>query len=165
MDAVAAARQFFPLMPDEVFSSWIAELVDFNGWPFDADDDSFPSDQWSRFFVHVPLAKWADAVWTRRTFKQSAIRLAPQSTQTVVDVGTNSFHATRNFIALEVANSATRVMNHLAFIRRERRFPGFLTAWDDPGGMLLVDGHHRLAALWLADTEGIVVPVWVAGGK
>lgn len=149
-------------MPEEVFSSWIGEIIEVNGWPFCSIDDPYPHQIWANFFLGLPLAYWANAIWTQSSLQETREFLTPESARLVVDVGTHAMFGFPAFIGIQVANSAARVHAHRSFIERERRFPGFLTGLNRGDGILhLVDGNHRLAALWSLGMN-IEVPVWSA---
>ena len=158
------ARVMFPLMPDEVFRDWLGELIAANGWPFDQLEDAFPDGQWSRFFLELPVATWAQAVWSQETFKGfPQLDIEGDSKECVMQVAMNALGAGSALGLAQTTEGPQRVSKYRQWLELEGTFPNFITALRlDDGKLMIVDGHHRLAALWISGRTDIAVPAWIA---
>jgi hypothetical protein len=158
-----SARAMFPLMPDEVFQAWIVPMIEFHGWPFESVDDLIFTGKWPYLLLGQPLANWADAIWAKESREYATLRLASESTTSVMNIATSAFHGVPDETASKIAHSGERARRCLSHVIEHGSIPGFLTVLDGPRGELtLVDGHHRLAACWQANVKGMKVDLWIA---
>lgn len=163
MTELEIARGMFPLMPDEVFSVWLGEIIAFQGWPFRSLGDSIHIQNWAGLLLDRPLAHWAQAAWSSYLLQGSGdLRLDPDSAGLCVQVMMGAFSGSNLVRGCELRDSSQRVQKHRASLEETNRFTGFITAWDCGGILRIADGHHRIAALWLSGRQDIAIPVWAA---
>src|SRR5688572_23466407 len=83
------AREFFSSMPPEVFSIYIARLIEAHGWPFDAlgnASDLFEARRWSQMFDRQRLETIRQLLWERQRFSFDFTLFHPRSKQVIVAI-------------------------------------------------------------------------------
>jgi hypothetical protein len=172
MSAVTHARASFPLMPAEVFEAWLAPLIQSDGWPF-LSDEPFQIGNWSRYLLERTPAEWAAFTWRKTNQKKVPHSLHRLSLDRVSDLMRHGMHERMDPLdKFDPPGAAIIDSKHRYFLARAvmmeiKRFPGFVTAYQDAGGKLtLVDGHHRLAALTsFPGYKAVAVPFWIAQAR
>jgi hypothetical protein len=154
----------FPKMPQEVFDLWIAPHLEDYGWPFLSAGSSIAGSNWENFFAHRPLRKWADLSW-------QIIQIDPSQnifhSDTMWRVKGIIGHCVNGFQTdmANIQNSQQRFRACASWITIHRSLPAPLIGiYDEHAfGFELVDGHHRLAALFhIGFPRGFKIPAWAA---
>lgn len=153
----------FPFMPDEVFSSWIGGLIDQQGWPFSSVDEPVHLQDWSRIFLELPLAHWAAIKWSHETVDGIEDRLSQRSNRDLMYL---KMHALPDIspAVMVIRNTKNRFEHARRHIEEWGTFPGYVVAYAEPGGLTVVDGHHRLAAWLTSPHREQRVQCWIARG-
>ena len=142
-------KDLFPNMPQEVFDLWIAPYIPSKGWPFVTGAEEIPS-IWKAFFRFKPLIYWRSLHWKLEVAEFSVVRIDHQSqllARRVLDSAVSIANGTPTK-STEFNASYDRFNTHAMICIQKRRFqlPVIChvvgNCWD------MVDGHHRLAALY-----------------
>src|ERR1039457_234637 len=145
----------FPRMPQAVFDAWIQPEIDAVGWPL----PSWP-DSWQRFFCDLPLSYWVALEW-----KLSSISISQQflHSDTMIRIRRVGVTATTHTRLTNVENSSERFWASTVFIREHAQLPGPPLIIDSfENRFRVVDGHHRLAALFHVGVPvGFTTPAWI----
>jgi hypothetical protein len=159
---IEIARAMFPLMPDEVFDEWLGGLIKLQGWPFTSIHDSTNVGSWAGQLLERPLLEWASFVWTHEGVEQVQDRIASVSRGLVMELMMHA-HPQGSRAAGVIRNSEQRYKQAVEIMIEIKGFPGFVTAFEERGRLVVVDGHHRLAALCgFRGYKAISVPFWIA---
>jgi hypothetical protein len=155
-------KDIFPKMPAEVFDLWIRPHISAYGWPFTAQNLRLEGTKWSAFFTGYSLQQWTAFDWYLTT-----VRLVPglfhEETMQRIEwvVGACAFDYKTPTAKLE--NTKERFRACTAFIEQHGKFPQPVVGLSSALGLEIVDGHHRLAALFfLGKHERFDMPIWLA---
>ena len=142
-------------MPKEVFEAWIEPHLGANGFPLTAPT-------WNKFFCNLPIRYWAALEWD---LQQVEPRQDIFDRQTILRIGWIIGNAAfgLNTPTADIENTRKRFWAAAAFVRRNRRLPGLPIVGDLFSTKIrIVDGHHRLAALFhIGVPAGVNMAVWV----
>lgn len=149
------AKDLFPRMPQAVFDAWIQPEIDAVGWPFPSWTDN-----WAAFFCDLPLSYWAALEWT---LYDAPISQQILHNDTLIRIDRVRITATTHARLTNVQNSSERFWASTKFIRQHRQLPGSpLIADSFQNRLRVVDGHHRLAALFhIGVPIGFETPAWL----
>ncbi len=154
-------KQIFPHMPEEIFDPWVDARFRSYGWNYPTGDaDVFG---WSRKFGKFTLRtlaqlKWSHGVYSLQDLSSSWII----GTQEIIDF------ATRGTITeyAKIENTKQRFWACAGFIRKNNAIPGSLVGDRTSGGIDILDGGHRLTALYylMQQKEKVPkdIPIWIA---
>jgi len=153
----------FPLMPPEVFDEWLVPIIAHQGWPFTSIYESIYTENWSGLFVDVSLAEWASFAWKKDLIQKGDLRLHPESVKLIMDIVMQFKKLNAPLTRTPITGSRERVDSALSFLVSNSSIPGFLTGHSTGNGIRLVDGHHRMAACWIANASLTMdIPCWIA---
>lgn len=146
-EEIARARALFPKMPPEVFDAWILpQIVDW-GWPFRTLNDSVLGTKWDSYFCDLPFKYWAALGWYLRYIKPSQKFLHAETIARIHEVGGAAFGYKTKTAHLE--NTRERFWASATFIQDHGDFPPPPIIGDlFQNKLRIIDGHHRLAALF-----------------
>lgn len=157
MAAELEARKCFPIMPDEVFDIWISQHIRFSGWPFTGQETSISDPTWAKYFRDRPIPFWARVNWVRISPPFNKVKIERRA----IDVCKRLAEIGKKYITTGIAeqtlvkDTPQKVSALAAEIRRTGKFPVPIVSLAFNDELLLLDGHHRLAAMFLHDESGI----------
>jgi hypothetical protein len=148
------ARKSFPNMPKEVFQAWIEPNLEPYGLPLDKPI-------WNNFFCCLPIRYWARLMWELRSIEPSENAFDGESLLRFNWIISNVTLGYQTPTA-DVEKTSERFWAAATFIQQNGVLPGPPIIGDRwPERLRLVDGHHRLAALFHTGIEIESIPVWV----
>lgn len=154
-------RNFFPNMPDEVFTMWLKPIAVHYGWPFIKPDESKDGTKWAAVFGDYDLNYWVSVKWrlseiaiTEETFTDfTCFRLNSIIKGCVECIPT---------LFTGVSGSQERFRACADFIRNNGRIPCPIIVFDKGCGIEILDGNHRVAALLhVGIPNGYKIPAWI----
>ncbi len=142
-------------MPEALFRLWIAPEVQRRGWPFQGDENNVSDPAWSRYLRERGPAFWRTVHWTRIQpyvhdcpIEERALLIA----RWLAGVG-RTFARSGIAEPTLVRNSPQKVAALAAAIRDQGRMPAPLVFLARKDEWWLLDGQHRLAALFMLDKQ------------
>lgn len=145
---IIKAKSMFPNMPEEVFSAWLSPIIrDHNSWPYKDILSPHPSEQWWKYFGRYSLSDISDCLWHLNTATLDMNCLDPLSYETIeilIENHVHNFDATGRF---NVRDSKSRFFGFVELIKRTGTIPAPIIGINAEGGLRILDGNHRLAAL------------------
>lgn len=160
----ADARACFPHMPDELFNMWIRPHIEFSGWPFRGDETVVSDPAWAKYLRNHPPSFWRGVQWrfTSQAFigvviEQRAINVAYQ----LSEFG-RQFIETGTAVRTPVKDSPKKVAAIATVLEKEMKFPKPLVCLVQGNEWWLMDGHHRLAAMFMQkEIEHFPFDAWI----
>lgn len=150
-------------MPQEVFDLWIAPHITDYGWPFTSADMPVTGTKWRDFFAHRPLRQWAQFAWHHIHIPARLDIFHPDTVWRVHGIIGHCRDSLQTAMA-NIEGTRDRYRACASFIVSTGRFPAPLVGvYDEHSfGFELVDGHHRLAALFGGGVPtGFQMPIWL----
>jgi hypothetical protein len=151
-------------MPDGLFRMWIAPEVQARGWPFRGDETEVTDPAWSRYLRGGGPRFWKAVRWSRL---QAFAHECPIEARAILiahwlaDVG-RKFEQTGVAEPTLVRNSPHKVAALAAAIRASGRMPAPLVCLERKAEWWLLDGQHRLAALFMLERQQeIALDCWL----
>lgn len=138
-EALADARRLFANFPEEVFTLWLDPCIQQHGWP----PQGFA---WQGFLFNQPKAFWQSVVWQQETTHLRADQLGHASQQ-LLRLVTEAAAGQPNLLSNQSPDTARRFAAAQRYITEHGSPPGTPLLLARPGGIEVVDGCHRLAAL------------------
>ena len=133
-----------PSVPVEVAQMWLQPIAEVNGWPPRPEKHG---DRWRYILQGKPIADWNRVKWEKVVRSIEFKELAPQSQLMInglIDVYVFKKH--NDFSNLH--NGQERFSRALNYVIANGTIPESLIAMPKAGKLELVDGSHRLAALF-----------------
>jgi hypothetical protein len=154
-------NDLFPKMPKEVFDLWIRPHIPAYGWPFASVKQPLDGTKWKRFFAGGNLEYWATVKWQLTSIGLSKLLLDINTVARIEAViGFAVFDqktATSN-----IENTKTRFWNCVNHILQFGLIRDPVIGVMQSQCLVIVDGHHRLAALsFLNRAKGFRLPIWL----
>jgi len=172
------ARVLFPKMPDSVYEIWLAPLIEMGGWPFTCLKQSTANTGWHRLLDGVSLESIAQRVWTREVIPCSFDAFNPTAIQTILGICAAhipdwppiipklSPDQVCNFLTMlrglkgGQASASFQRSRSYAYAQGKLHTPAVLL--QEPGGLKIMDGNHRLAAIFsLPMYETRCIDAWI----
>ena len=157
------ARVMFPNMPDEVFAEFLQPLIiEDIGWPFCNPNDSLVGTDWYRILYPLTLEALCYFKWFRKVFTITENLLYEGS---IADIKLIIRNKTENIWA-SIGRDSTPCRNSLLWhevdIQKAGKFRAPVTIAYTPLGLKILDGNHRIAALYtLGLVDTFKVDAWV----
>jgi hypothetical protein len=154
------ARQLLTNMPDEVFNLYIEPLIKLHGWPFHSVD-SPTFGLWFQMFDHHSLKTISELIWERQEITFSLRIFHRTSQDRIVGIVNTHVHGMNTPFA-NVINAKARFDRCRTYIARTGRMPVPVVLMRDFGGLRILDGNHRLAAMASFSNSHIgIVDCWI----
>jgi hypothetical protein len=151
----------FPRMPKAVFDAWIRPCIADYGWPFSYSNLLIQDERWQKFFDDKSLSYWRSLYWSFSSLKISN-NVLDSTTRLRIGwvIGANVRGLKTPTTNLKDTSERFRACTE--FIKKNGSLPSAIIGVPTPRGFRVVDGHHRLAALFhLKMAEGKEVPAWM----
>jgi hypothetical protein len=157
-------RALFPQMPDEVFDLWLRPEIERNGWPFSGEETVVADPAWAKYLRNHSPAFWRGVVWNRvlQNIEWIPIEQRAKNVANQLAGFTRQFSETGFAPPTLVPNSVEKVIALAAVTNTSGKIPKPLIFLIQGGEWWLMDGHHRLAALFtLENYENFQIDAWV----
>jgi len=159
---IARAKQLFPKMPPAVFDLWIVPGIESHGWQFTSVFQSVNGTEWDGFFADRPLAWWASADWELSQYQLRRELLRFESKRRIDWIIDNNTKGIETPTA-NLRNTKERFRALEDFIRANGVLPNPAVGFWFGSQIYVVDGHHRLAALFhVGFKQDFMLAVWIA---
>lgn len=157
-------KLFFPNMPSEVFEQFIQPQLQFDIESLTVLETFVTAPGWAKYFRNKPLKFWASLTWTKLSIPYRDVHINPETINLACQLA-KEFRESCPSQTAERANiqdSKARFDACASFIKSMGKFPKPLVCLDVGSHFDLLDGYHRLAALFSTnDYENFPVDVWV----
>lgn len=137
-----------PKMPEEVFAIWIAPLIKTDGWPF-SHVRSIATANWVNNLSGYPLQFISNLNWHLQELPGSLVGFKPIVPKRIHALAKQYTTGIQQFDRL-VINGPQRFKRALQYVVAHGNIPRPVVIVKDVFGMQLLDGHHRLAAMYAA---------------
>jgi hypothetical protein len=158
----ARAKRLLAKMPDELFTLYMEPLIEEHGFPFYAP--STPTHMpWKQLFDCHEFETICELSWKRKEIAFSLAAFHPFSQKQIQGLlythilGLNTDYA-------HIPNTEARFRRACSFIASTGRMPVPLVLMEDldGGGLRILDGNHRLAAMAsFANADKGMVDCWI----
>ena len=153
------AKRVLNKMPNEVFDIYIAPIVRVYGWTFTNKHSPTSFSTWSGVFGKQSLETIANLDWKRREISLGGSLFHPRS-QKLIGILYGECVKGKARIT-NVANSQARFDRIRSFVKRTGRLPAPVILMKSYSGLLILDGHHRIAALLSLRLSANLFSAWV----
>lgn len=161
MNAFEKAKSQLPNMPTEVFDAWLRPIIKDHGiWPYEMVHSPHPNSQWRDYFGHFSLKSISECRWDKMSNDFNSL---DQMSHNTIDflIETHAYDIKPN-IKFNVHNSRHRFYKFVKYILEKRKIPETIIGVKTSGGLRILDGNHRLAALSYINMLGkIECETWV----
>lgn len=158
------ARKCFPQMPDELFNMWIKPEIESRGWPFGGDEAIVSDPAWAKYLRNLGPHFWRGVRWRRVSQAFITVPLEERAKnigRMLAEVG-REFQETGIAKSTLVKNSPQKVAALAEVTSSCGQLPKPLVCLVQGQEWWLMDGHHRLGALFmLGDQNSIPFDCWV----
>jgi hypothetical protein len=154
------ARTLLANMPDELFSLYMEPLIEEYGWPF-SSSDSPTNMPWWQLFDGLSFKIICQLSWERKEFPFSFTLFHRYArTQILGLINTHIFGINNEFAS--IPNTEARFRRACDYIACTGRLPVPVVLIQDPEGLRILDGNHRLAAMAsLSNSINGIVDGWI----
>lgn len=155
----SAARELQNFRP-EVINLWFAH-VESAGWPPTFDANGFATGVWrTRVFRDRPITFWRSVSWSLEPYPLTLMSLEPESRDVVHQLAIAFAAGLPHPLDIPIADASDRIRRFVTILQQTGRLPvpPVLLAVKD--GSEVLDGNHRLAALFAARVAGLPVAPW-----
>ncbi|MCA3176939.1 MAG: hypothetical protein ING36_15640 [Burkholderiales bacterium] len=151
-------------MPDELYDMWIKPEIASRGWPFSGDEAVVSDPSWAKYLRNHGPAFWRRVVWNRViedvervVIEQRAKRITNQ-----LACFAREFSETGFTPPALIPGTLPKILALANVTNARRQIPKPLVCLVQPTEWWLMDGHHRLSALWLVPQyESIPFDCWL----
>lgn len=142
------ARTMLPNMPTEVFDEFLKPLIISYGWPFRTVYVPLNGTEWCRIFYPLTLVSLSQLIWIRREFILKKESLCPNSQSDIGYVILNKTEDVWAAIGRDSQPCRNSLLWHEKFISETGRLSAPVTIAFTVDGLRILDGNHRIAALF-----------------
>lgn len=132
-------------MPDELFGQYMEPLIEEHGWPF-SSPDSPTNMPWWQLFDGLPFKTICQLTWARREISFSFELFHRYAQKQILGLLQTHILGINNIFS-SIPNTEARFRRARDFIARTGRMPVPVVLIQDPEGLRILDGNHRLAAM------------------
>jgi hypothetical protein len=165
-DFYERAARDLPNFPPAVIRQWFWHAEE-AGWPPHLNVAGFPVGPWANVLGHRrPFAFWRTVTWAPARLNITLASLEPDSLQVVSRMVMAYNLGLPAIPNMTTSNYRARITNFLTILPTTRRLPHPPLLLRVGPGFEVLDGNHRLAALFHAQANGVLVDLlhetWVA---
>ena len=151
-----------PNIPNDVFDFFILPCIDDIGWPFQSINDSLSGTDWFRILYPFSLSSFSKLTWKRSSLFLNKNILHPISCD---DINLIILNKSTNILAFIPWDSKSS-RNRLAWLKKHTqatgRFPTPITVAFTPWGLKILDGNHRVAAIFDLGIQNLTsIDAWI----
>lgn len=154
-------RDFFPHMPEEVFSAWLQPFIDQIGWPFTQESTTTEGTRWKFLLGELDLQELRCRRFffkniDYKTLHDSFSPLTISIIESIVFLGERT-----QTVPFNIQNTGARFTACADFLRAHNTIPKPIIIDVRPTEAIVLDGYHRLAAIKHIDPHGhFMIPAW-----
>ena len=159
---IEKARSMLNKIPDEVFDVWLSPVIKKHGFPFKDVNDNTHKHILFGYFCCTSLELISDLDWQRFSdLTTKNICLKETSIMTIQSIIT--YYSTDKWTlgVGPIINSKERLLFQKRSMQRTGRIETPIIFRKTPHGLLVLDGSHRLAALFSTNNSDILFDAWV----
>lgn len=154
------ARKMLPKMPEEVFQIWIAPLIKTGGWPF-LSVASRSSGKWFNNLGGHSLQVVSKLDWHLQNLPGSLAGFSPDIPKRISLLAQQYSTGIQKFDRV-VINGPARYRRALQYVVTHGNIPKPIVVIKGVRGMCILDGNHRMAAMFSAGKlPRTSFPAWV----
>jgi hypothetical protein len=148
-------RDCFPHMPDELFDMWIKPEIASRGWPFRGDETIVSDPAWAKYLRNHGPHFWRAVRWNRvsQSFVGIPIEKRAKDLTNKLACFAREFAETGFTPPGLIKGSLPKILALADVTNANGEIPKPLVCLVQGDEWWLMDGHHRLAALFLLGTE------------
>jgi len=160
---VENARKLLKNVPDEMFDTWLRPIVERSGFPFSNVADDIQGTKWVGYLGYESLSIFSGYSWRKSTglpvdkipFKESSLW--------IID-GLITYNLTGKWTlgGRPIPDCKERFGFHVGWVQRTGRLIAPIVIRFTVDGFLVLDGSHRLAALFSLNRDDILIDAWMA---
>ena len=148
-------------MPDVVFNLWLVPLAEKKGWPFVEPTDDTSNTTWHDALGGLPLKTWVDVEWSMIEIEPKIELFNPYG-QLILRLMIDSLAQPVLQVRLKLESTEERLALCAEYIRQHGCLPAPIIVMRRNGWLDLVDGSHRMAALFhVGCPPQYRVPAWI----
>lgn len=136
-----------PNWPDDVIDQWLLKLANRGrdtGWP---PPENLEGNAWKYILGGRPIAWWKRVAWTLEERDISFPRLSDGTRRIINGMMDGHVEGNSNLYTQD-PSSRGRFLSALEYIAKQGRLPKPLIAMQLPDGLSVLDGNHRVSALF-----------------
>jgi hypothetical protein len=147
-----------PNFPNEIIQSWLSTYLQSEGWPPKIGIDGIPTDRWRYLLARRSLHYWRQIDWRleNRTLHES--ELDAKSLGTVQSLIAAYIHGETNIYSAEIGDGQQRFAQLARFTLANGSMPVPPVLIEEPTGLTIMDGNHRITALFVCRQLSIYDP-------
>lgn len=154
-----------PNIPNEVFETWLEPLIKEHGWNFNSIEDSTIDTFWYHNLGHdMTLKKLSDAVWQKGQIPINLFtpkEICTETLQNMIWDFQNSSTATSPRTTI-TSRLFERVCFQASAIETTGRLYSPIVLTNTPLGFQILDGYHRLCAIFILQKKDLIIDYWEA---
>jgi len=150
-------------MPDELFDKWLAPIIEAQGWPFISISDDLQASEWkNNLSINHTLKQWSECEWELTHIELYSANFKHSTLQTVFDIITFAVKGIPTSTA-HIERTKERFRACTSFYREHNTVPWPIVIYEFSHSIRVVDGFHRLAAIFhVGFPHELKIPVWLA---
>ena len=150
------ARKLFPKIPEEIFTLWLDERIETNGWPIER---TF----WKGALRSKPIPYWTELEWRKTSIKIDYSLLTVNSQKIIDGLFAANFEGEMNEYHEIVSElgSQKRFKKIGEYIKKNGKLPNPLIFIYENGKYEIIDGCHRLTLFLLLKSLNTFQEAWV----
>jgi hypothetical protein len=134
------ARKIFSNFPEEIFSTWIDEVIKKNGWPPNGAD-------WNRALLGYPFLYWQKLQWSIREIDITFEKLGPLSRKAVNSIMEANVMGKPNPYAEAIKDTKARFDAIFKYVLSNQMIPGTPVFFEEGGFYEILEGEHRISVM------------------
>ena len=160
MFEIARAKGMLPAMPDEVFDEWLAPLIKSDGWPF-FTEFSIPTGVWSQYLDGHSIQSIKRLNWKRGQIIRNFYSFCQESRNIIRWIIDQHLHGVATPVArIKNGKGGESFFRSREFIERTGRLYAPVILIKETFGYKVMDGNHRVAALFAVRRNILAFDVW-----
>jgi hypothetical protein len=162
MTSVERAKAMFPNMPDEPFNILIAGLLGTDPWPFSFITESTRGTNWHYHLGGLTLYQFSQLRWNLSMLFVNENILHPDSNNDILRLILDHVLDQETAVRRNITNSKERFLWHKAYIERTGTLSAPIVMIRTGNSFRVLDGSHRMAALYsLRLHHSVAVDAWI----
>lgn len=162
MSTIENAKTMLPLVPIEVFDGFFAPIINDIGWPFTNIYDHLYGTDWHRIFYPLSLLDMHNLIWETRQIILDWDMLYHVSQDDINLVIQNKTEDVLAQIGMDSKPSRQSLAWHSEYIANNKRVSAPVTLAQTPEGIKILDGNHRVSALFDMRVETTIpLDAWI----
>lgn len=162
MTPIEIARSMLSKVPSEVFDGFFTPIINDIGWPFTSIHDQLDGTDWYRILYPLSLYDLCNLNWERHQITLEWDALYHVSQDDINLVIQNKTEDVWAHIGMDSVPSRKSLAWHSEYIARNDKVSAPVTLAQTYGGIKVLDGNHRISALFDINAEKTIrLDAWV----